>query len=416
MTPILPQPDAPHRLADQITTSLSKLPGVQRIAVFGSLATNTADAYSDVDMFVVCDDVPSCSWAAVHALRLAKPVLFYRMFSTDHQPAGRYWFDDSSPLTRLDISFHTAPDYQQLLATGQYLGYPLQTRTLHVASANPIAAVSVPPAPLVITHDETFFGERIYRIVRAVKNALRHQPFRYSAADCITWLNEAIARTQHHRFAGGDGHALARACLQLARTIPHGNTRMKPSNRCPWPQSALDIAYHDHEWGVPCHDDTKLFEMIVLDAAQAGLSWSTILNKRENYRRAFARFDPRKVARFTPAKIEKLLLDPGIVRNRLKVNSAVTNARAFLAVQKEFTTFDQYIWSFVNGKPVVNHWTQPKQVPATSPESDALSKDLKKRGFNFVGSTIIYAMMQAGGLVNDHLVTCPRHAACAKLR
>lgn len=191
---------------------------------------------------------------------------------------------------------------------------------------------------------------------------------------------------------------------------------MKPSNRCPWPKSDLDIAYHDHEWGVPCHDDTKLFEMIVLDAAQAGLSWSTILNKRENYRRAFAQFDPRKVARFTPDKIEKLLLDPGIVRNRLKVNSAVTNARAFLAVQKEFTTFDAYIWSFVGGKPIVNHRSAPGQVPATSSESDALSKDLKKRGFSFVGSTIIYAMMQAAGLVNDHLVTCERHAACAKLR
>ncbi|MFA7235945.1 MAG: DNA-3-methyladenine glycosylase I [Phycisphaeraceae bacterium] len=186
--------------------------------------------------------------------------------------------------------------------------------------------------------------------------------------------------------------------------------------RCPWPKSELDISYHDREWGVPCHDDCKLFEMIVLDAAQAGLSWSTILNKRENYRRAFAQFDPRKVARFTPDKIEKILLDPGVVRNRLKVNSAVTNARAFLAVQKQFTTFDQYIWSFVGGKPIVNHWHAPGQVPATSPESDVLSKDLKKRGFSFVGSTIVYAMMQAGGLVNDHLVTCERHAACAKLR
>jgi DNA-3-methyladenine glycosylase I len=178
--------------------------------------------------------------------------------------------------------------------------------------------------------------------------------------------------------------------------------------RCAWPSTPLDIAYHDKEWGVPVHDDRVLFEFLVLEGAQAGLSWSTILNKRENYRRAFARFDPKKVARFDAAKRSSLMKDAGIVRNRLKIDSTVSNARAFLAVQKEFGSFERYIWRFVDGKPIRNA-RKGKDVPARSAESDAMSKDLKKRGFRFVGSTICYAFMQAVGMVNDHLVTCYRH-------
>jgi DNA-3-methyladenine glycosylase I len=167
-------------------------------------------------------------------------------------------------------------------------------------------------------------------------------------------------------------------------------------------------SYHDHEWGVPVHDDHKHFEFLTLVGAQAGLSWSTILRKRDGYRRAFASFDPAKVARFTPAKIEKLLLDPGIIRNRSKVECAVSNARQFLKLVDEIGSFDDYIWSFVGGKPIVNKWKQSKQIPATSKESDALAADLKKRGFKFVGSTVMYAHLQAAGLINDHLVDCPR--------
>ena len=181
--------------------------------------------------------------------------------------------------------------------------------------------------------------------------------------------------------------------------------------RCSWPTSELDIAYHDQEWGVPVHDDRVLFEFITLEGAQAGLSWSTILNKRENYRRAFARFDPRKVARFTAQHKRKLMKNEGIVRNRLKVESTVSNARAFLAVQKEFGSFDRYVWTFVRGKPLQNRRRTLATVPARTEQSDALSKDLQKRGFRFVGTTIVYAFMQATGLVNDHLVACPRWAA-----
>jgi DNA-3-methyladenine glycosylase I len=192
--------------------------------------------------------------------------------------------------------------------------------------------------------------------------------------------------------------------------------REKP--RCGWPgkvdQQMLD--YHDDEWGVPVHDDRKQFEFLTLESAQAGLSWSTVLHKRENYRRAFADFDPEKVARFTTKRIERLLADPGIIRNRLKVNAAVTNARYFLDVQEEFGTFDKYIWGFVDGRPKQNRVEHMKKLPATSKESDALSKDLKQRGFKFVGSTIIYAHMQAVGMVNDHLVTCFRHRAVACLK
>ena len=189
----------------------------------------------------------------------------------------------------------------------------------------------------------------------------------------------------------------------------------KAVTRCRWAEGvSLDyIAYHDREWGVPVWDDRRQFEFLVLEGAQAGLSWSTILNKRDGYRKLFVEFDPEKVARFTKKRVEKLLLDPSIVRNRLKVESAVTNAKAFLKVQKEFGTFCDYIWQFVDGEPIQNAFKKDSDVPATSPQSDALSKDLKKRGFKFVGSTIIYAHMQATGMVNDHVSACFRHKACA---
>jgi len=191
----------------------------------------------------------------------------------------------------------------------------------------------------------------------------------------------------------------------------------KKITRCKWAEGvSLDyIEYHDKEWGVPGYDDPVQFEFLLLEGAQAGLSWSTILNKREGYRRAFAGFDVEKVARFTKNRVEKLLQNPGIVRNRLKVESAVTNAQAFIAVQEEFGSFSKYIWRFVDGKPIQNRFEKDSDVPATSPESDALSKDLKKRGFRFVGSTIIYAHMQATGLVNDHVTGCFRHLPCARL-
>jgi DNA-3-methyladenine glycosylase I len=176
------------------------------------------------------------------------------------------------------------------------------------------------------------------------------------------------------------------------------------------------MTYHDTEWGVPVHDDRKQFEFLTLESAQAGLSWLVVLRKREAYRRAFADFDPERVARFTEKRIEKLLADPGIIRNRLKITAAVTNAQKFLEVQEEFGTFDKYIWGFVDGRPIKNQFATNKQVPATSKESDALSKDLKQRGFKFVGSTIVYAHMQAIGMVNDHLVSCFRHNAVAKMR
>jgi DNA-3-methyladenine glycosylase I len=185
--------------------------------------------------------------------------------------------------------------------------------------------------------------------------------------------------------------------------------------RCAWSEG-VDPAYqryHDEEWGVPVRDDRVHFEFLVLEAAQAGLSWWTILRKREGYRRAFADFDATKVARFTARTVEKLMQDAGIVRNRQKIEAAIVNARGFLALQKEFGTFDRYVWEFVGGKPLVNRWRKQGDVPATSKESDALSKDLKSRGFKFVGSTIVYAHMQATGLVNDHLVGCFRYRDCA---
>ena len=188
--------------------------------------------------------------------------------------------------------------------------------------------------------------------------------------------------------------------------------------RCPWSVGVGDdyVRYHDTEWGVPVHDDRTHFEFLLLEGAQAGLSWSTILRKRDGYRKAFAGFDPEKVARFNKRSEQRLLNDEGIVRNRLKVSSAITNARAFLEVQDEFDSFDNYIWRFVEGRPIVNRWRRQSQVPATSKESDALSKDLKSRGFRFVGSTIMYAHMQAIGLVNDHIVSCFRYEACKKAR
>jgi DNA-3-methyladenine glycosylase I len=178
--------------------------------------------------------------------------------------------------------------------------------------------------------------------------------------------------------------------------------------RCPWAGSEEMWRYHDLEWGVPVHDDRTHFEFLILEGAQAGLSWSTILRKREGCRRAFANFDALKVARFTARQVERALADPGIVRNRLKVASAVSNARAFLALQSERGSFDEFLWSFYEGKPKVNRWKSPRQIPATSRESDAIAKELKRRGFKFAGSTIMYAHLQACGLVNDHLVSCWR--------
>jgi DNA-3-methyladenine glycosylase I len=180
--------------------------------------------------------------------------------------------------------------------------------------------------------------------------------------------------------------------------------------RCTWPSDDLSILYHDREWGVPQHDDRVLFEFLILEGAQAGLSWDTILRKRENYRAALDGFDAKKIARYDRRKMQRLLRDEGIVRNRLKIASAIRNAQAFLAVQKEFGSFDSYIWQFVGGKPRVNAWRLGKRIPARTPQSDAMSKDLKKRGFNFVGSTICYAFMQATGMVNDHAVECFRYS------
>ena len=180
--------------------------------------------------------------------------------------------------------------------------------------------------------------------------------------------------------------------------------------RCPWATAEPNITYHDEEWGVPVHDDRLLFEFLILEGAQAGLSWTTILKKRDNYRKAFDRFRPEKIARYGARDVRRLLGDAGIVRNRLKIAAAIENAKMFLAVGKEFGTFDTYLWTFVGGKPIQNRWRRMADVPPRTAESDAMSRDLLRRGFKFVGSTICYALMQATGMVNDHLVTCPRHA------
>ena len=185
--------------------------------------------------------------------------------------------------------------------------------------------------------------------------------------------------------------------------------------RCAWAATPASVAYHDREWGVPVYDDRLLFEFLVLEGAQAGLSWETILRKREAYRKAFVEFDPRRVARFTPARIERVLQDPGIVRNRLKVESTISNARAFLGVQKECGTFASYVWQFVGGRPKINRWQSLREVPPRTLESDELSNDLRRRGFRFVGSTICYAFMQAVGMVNDHTVDCFRHDVVTRL-
>jgi DNA-3-methyladenine glycosylase I len=184
--------------------------------------------------------------------------------------------------------------------------------------------------------------------------------------------------------------------------------------RCPWAASEPNTTYHDEEWGVPVHDDRKLFEFVILEGAQAGLSWTTILNKRENYRKALNGFRPEKIARYGVRDVKRLLADAGIVRNRLKIAATIQNARMFAAVCKEFGSFDAYLWSFVGGKPIQKRRRKMSDVPARTPESDAMSRDLQKRGFKFIGSTICYALMQATGMVNDHLITCPRHAKLAK--
>lgn len=186
--------------------------------------------------------------------------------------------------------------------------------------------------------------------------------------------------------------------------------------RCSWARTPLGIAYHDREWGVPVRDDQVLFEFLTLEGAQAGLNWETILKKRDGYRAAFAEFDPVRIARFTPARIERLLADPGIVRNRLKVESVVTNAQAFLAIQEEFGSFADFLWPLVGGAPRINRWRTLRDVPARTAESDLLSKVLRKRGFRFVGSTICYAFMQAMGMVNDHVLDCFRHAAVGRAK
>jgi DNA-3-methyladenine glycosylase I len=187
-------------------------------------------------------------------------------------------------------------------------------------------------------------------------------------------------------------------------------------NRCPWAEAEINHEYHDREWGVPVHDDRLLFEMLILEGAQAGLSWTTILRKRASYRKAFHNFDAKRIAKYGEDDVARLLADPGIVRNRLKVRAAIGNAKAFLEVQKEFGTFNRYIWGFVGAKPVQHNLTAMSQIPARTEDSDAMSKALLARGFKFVGSTICYAYMQAVGMVNDHLVTCPRHRVCARLK
>jgi DNA-3-methyladenine glycosylase I len=186
--------------------------------------------------------------------------------------------------------------------------------------------------------------------------------------------------------------------------------------RCPWASVEPNITYHDHEWGVPVHDDRKLFEFLILEGAQAGLSWTTILNKRQNYRKAFNEFRAEKIAQYGRRDIQRLVRDPGIVRNRLKITAAIENAKAFVGVQEEFGSFDAYLWSFVGGRPIQNRWRTMAEVPARTPESEAMSRDLLRRGFKFVGPTICYALMQAVGMVNDHLVTCPRHTEICGLR
>jgi DNA-3-methyladenine glycosylase I len=201
----------------------------------------------------------------------------------------------------------------------------------------------------------------------------------------------------------------AKTLLGTASASGSSSSQSLPAARCSWPKSPLDIEYHDAEWGVPVHDDRVLFEFLTLEGAQAGLSWSTILKKRESYRRAFDDFDVARVARFTTKRVERLVADPGIVRHRGKIESTVSNAKTFIDVQREFGSFDSYVWQFVGGSPRINNWRTLRDIPSRTAESDALSKDLKKRGFRFVGSTICYAFMQAVGMVNDHTTECFRY-------
>jgi DNA-3-methyladenine glycosylase I len=206
------------------------------------------------------------------------------------------------------------------------------------------------------------------------------------------------------------------ATATIATTATTATNQMNKDNTCAWPgNNDLMIKYHDEEWGVPVHDDRKLFEFIVLDGFQAGLSWTTILNKRENFRKAFDNFEPEVIAEYGEGKVETLLQDAGIIRNKLKVRATITNAKAFLEVQKEYGSFGKYIWQFTGGKPRVNQWASMEEIPASSKESDAMSKDLKQRGFKFVGTTICYAFMQAAGMVNDHVVQCFRHAELSNM-
>jgi len=226
-------------------------------------------------------------------------------------------------------------------------------------------------------------------------------------------LRPAAAGSIQPRAVRAARKPVARVPAPAAAQVQHASSAPDARPRCGWSYAGMSaeyIAYHDQEWGVPVHDDRRLFEFLILEGAQAGLSWSTILRKRAGYRESFAEFDPARVARFDSRKVEKLLQFPGIVRNRLKVAAAITNARRFLEIQEEFGSFAHYSWAFVGGKPIVNRWREMSQVPATTAESDAFSKDLQRRGFKFVGSTIMYAHMQATGMVNDHLVTCFRHA------
>jgi DNA-3-methyladenine glycosylase I len=243
---------------------------------------------------------------------------------------------------------------------------------------------------------------------RAQRRAGRSEALTYMSKDYErTSFDERTERARH----GGDIEA---QCAQpshprlkrSARTNNH-----EAVQRCAWPKTELDIHYHDTEWGVPLHDDRALFELLILEGAQAGLSWSTILKKREHYRSAFDNFDAKKIARYDDRKVRQLLANAGIVRNRLKIAATIQNAKAFLAIRKEFGTFDRYIWQFVGGNPLHNARRSLKEVPSRTAESDAMSKDLLKRGFKFVGSTICYAFMQATGMVNDHTTDCFRHSA-----
>ncbi len=224
--------------------------------------------------------------------------------------------------------------------------------------------------------------------------------------------SHALSKTMMVALSTGDKAEVVSAPLEEGRGLPYPPLMKHRADveRCSWPSDDLYIHYHDTEWGVPLHDDRQLFEFLILEGFQAGLSWYTILKKRDNFRAAFDNFDPQKVARYNEGKIIKLIKDAGIIRNRLKIEAAIQNAKSFLAVQEEFGSFDAYIWRFVDGKPKVNRWTKSEQVPARSTESDAMSKDLIRREFRFVGSTICYAHMQATGMVNDHIITCFRHA------